>query len=272
MATSDRPHVDILGPTIPLFYQRHDDALKKTAACFFGAAKNAIRSLKNYYEIELPRLLVHKSIVPPDPRFPYPNCYRSLDNPDLLQYIRYTGKYVEPGAGEWNINRRLLYFAVTVEETPKNLCIKFVRRYGKEAHQQCARRQIAPAMYGFDTLDGGWYMVVMEAIDLQKYILLCDMRLQDEQRSRIRDKLLDCLRFLHNDGMVHGDIRDTNLFVSPDDDDIKLNDFDWAGQFGEVRYPMTVNRSTVKRPATVFDGELVTSEHDCYMLDLILPN
>jgi len=39
MATSDRPHVDILGPIIPLFYQRHDDDLRSTAARFFGAAQ-----------------------------------------------------------------------------------------------------------------------------------------------------------------------------------------------------------------------------------------
>jgi len=54
--------------------------------------------------------------------------------------------------------------------------------------------------------------------------------------------------------------------------DIKLIDFNWAGQFGEVRYPMNINRSTIKRPPTVFNGELVTSEDDCYMVDLILPN
>jgi len=53
------------------------------------------------------------------------------------------------------------------------------------------------------------------------------LRLQDKQRKRIRDKLLDCLRSLHNDGMVHGDIGDTNLLVGPDDN-IKLIDFDWA--------------------------------------------
>lgn len=271
MATSDRPHIDILGPIIPLFYQRHDDALRRTAARFFGAAKSAIRSLKNYYEFELPRLLAHKPLIPPNPRFPYPNTYRLLENPDLPQYFRYTEKYAEPGQGKWDISRRLLYFAEAAEAIPKNLCIKFVRRYGKEAHQYCAKRCIAPALYGLEALHGGWYMIVMEAIDLQKYSLLCDMRLQDKQRKRIRDKLLDCLRSLHNDGMVHGDIRDTNLLVGPDDD-IKLIDFDWAGQFGEVRYPMNINRSTVVRPPTVFDGELVTPEHDCDMADLILPN
>jgi serine/threonine protein kinase len=193
--------------------------MKKTAARFFGAAKCAIQLLKNYYETELPRLLVH------NPHFPYPNSYRLLENPDLLQYFWYTGKYVEPGQGELDLSCRLLYFVETAEEMLRNLCIKFVRRYGKEVHDHCARHQIVPALYGFDTLHGGWYMVIMEAIDLQEYRLLCNMRLQDEQRRHIRDKILSSLRFLHNDGMVHGDICNTNLFISPDND-IKLIDFD----------------------------------------------
>ena len=111
----------------------------------------------------------------------------------------------------------------------------------------------------------------MEAIDLRKYSLLCDTRLQDEQRKCICDKLLDCLRSLHNSGMVHRDICDTNLLVGPDDD-IKLIDFNWAGQYGEVWYPMNVNRSTVTRLPTAFDWELLIPEHDCDMVDLILPN
>ena len=63
--------------------------------------------------------------------------------------------YVEPGQGELDLSRRLLYFVETAKETPRNLCIKFVRRYGKEVHDHCARRQIVPALYGFDTLHGG---------------------------------------------------------------------------------------------------------------------
>ena len=114
-------------------------------------------------------------------------------------------------------------------------------------------------------------MVVMEAIDLQTYSLLCDLRLRDDQRTRVRDELLVCLRSLHNERMVHGDIRDTNLFVGPDDD-IKLIDFDWAGKFGQVRYPSNINRSSVARPSTVSDGELVNPEHDYNMVDLMLPN
>jgi serine/threonine protein kinase len=98
-----------------------------------------------------------------------------------------------------------------------------------------------------------------------------DLRLQVDQCKHIRNQPPDCLRVLHNERMVHGDIRNTNLLVGPDGD-IKLIDFDWAGEIGKVRYLMNVNRSTVGRPSIVSDGELVIAEHDCVMVDLILPN
>jgi len=128
--------------------------------------------LKNYYEFELPRLLAHKPLIPPNPRFPYPNTYRLLENPDLLQYFRYTGKYVEPGQGKWDISAGFCIFAEAAEGIPKNLCIKFVRDMGKRRTSTAPSRLIAPALYRLEALHGGWYMIV--TIDLQKYSLLCD--------------------------------------------------------------------------------------------------
>ena len=54
LAFTDRPHLDLLGPIIPLFYQRHDIALRETTALFFGAFKNAICALHQHYANELP--------------------------------------------------------------------------------------------------------------------------------------------------------------------------------------------------------------------------
>ena len=47
---------------------------------------------------------------------------------------------------------------------------------------------------------------------------------------------------LHQVGYVYGDLRDTNLMVRKDGQSgFMLVDFDWAGKFGEVCYPMNVN-------------------------------
>ena len=45
------------------------------------------------------------------------------------------------------------------------VCVKFVTRYSKEAHIQCASMGIAPILRGFEALPGGWFMVVMDRID-----------------------------------------------------------------------------------------------------------
>ncbi|KIM52792.1 hypothetical protein SCLCIDRAFT_63065, partial [Scleroderma citrinum Foug A] len=49
----------------------------------------------------------------------------------------------------------------------------------------------------------------------------------------------------HNEGFVHGDLRDANI-LSGDDGCVKLVDFDWGGRDGEVSYPTPrLNRELV---------------------------
>ena len=45
-----------------------------------------------------------------------------------------------------------------------------------------------------------------------------------------------------------------------------LIDFDWSGKNQEVFYPLFVNRTEVKRPDGVDDGESILSCHDMEML------
>jgi len=76
---------------------------------------------------------------------------------------------------------------------------------------------------------------------------------------------------LHQQGYVHGDLRDTNLMVRKNGaPEMMLFDFDWAGEIGKVRYPINVNRGPhLKRPDGAYDGELITAEHDMEMLDIM---
>ena len=70
--------------------------------------------------------------------------------------------------------------------------------------------------------------------------------------------------------MVHGDLRDINFLVSKDATfQLKLIDFDWAGEVRAVRYPINVNHEEIRRPASALNGELITIEHDDEMVDCI---
>ncbi len=145
----------------------------------------------------------------------------------------------------------------------KRICIKFVRRYGKDVHLWFARRGSAPELIAFETLPGGWYMVVMELLDTS-WILLADMeRRPQELKRRIHVDLVE----LHQQKMVHGDLRDTNIMVREGLEFMVL-DFDWAGGLGEVMYPPFINKAReLGRPADVDDGVLISAQHDLYMLE-----
>jgi hypothetical protein len=131
--------------------------------------------------------------------------------------------------------------------------------------------------YGFEELPGDWYMVVMEEIDLQAYILYsdtgfnADIQYEFDRQQQIRASLLKCLHLLRSSGMVHGDVRGINILVSRDIPfDVKMLDFDWAGRAGVVRYPMNVNDVGVKRPTTASDGNLILAEN-LEMADFTIP-
>jgi serine/threonine protein kinase len=78
---------------------------------------------------------------------------------------------------------------------------------------------------------------------------------------------------LHQECLVHGDIRDTNIMVEKDGSPrILLVDFDWSGKIGETRYPMNIYRGKrLWRPAGAKDGQLILAEHDIQMLDAMFP-
>ena len=82
----------------------------------------------------------------------------------------------------------------------------------------------------------------------------------------------DCLIQLHQAGLVHGDVRNTNIMVKT----IGLNvlsfllvDFDSGGEIRQARYPLDLNTSTVKRPEGATGGAIVEVEHDLEMLNYI---
>jgi len=83
-------------------------------------------------------------------------------------------------------------------------------------------------------------------------------------------KIREVVTQLHNQNMVHGDLRDTNIVVA-NDGSFMLIDFDWSGIEGQVRYPPLVNRVDIQRPDNVLDGNLIMRQDDAYMLDRLFP-
>jgi RIO-like serine/threonine protein kinase len=87
---------------------------------------------------------------------------------------------------------------------------------------------------------------------------------------RLYEEMREKLAGLHQAGFVHGDVRDTNVMVLQGSPGFMLVDFDWAGQIGEVQYPMNVNRGPdLVRPDGAYDGELIMADDDMEMLAIM---
>ena len=74
---TDRPHLQVLSPVLPLFYHATDVNMRMRAARYFGAAKKAIGALRHYYEHELAALNTFGSSTYAGTTFPHPNKYIS---------------------------------------------------------------------------------------------------------------------------------------------------------------------------------------------------
>ncbi|KAF9222785.1 hypothetical protein BS17DRAFT_782582 [Gyrodon lividus] len=252
-----RPTVQVLSTPLAFHYHSTDTDTQFTVARHMAAFRKSVRSLKQYYEgmpaDGLANTLSHPSL------FPYPTSYTSLiDNSEKT--FRYRERVKD--------NYKLIFFGTLVEDlaTEIPICIKFVRRYSREAHLCCAQSGFAPTLRGFGPIPGGWFMVVMD--ELVGYKSLAD--LTDRLPKSVFEAIRIQLNQLHSGGFVHGDVRDANIMVrkaAGGTFELMIIDFDWAGEVNAARYPPYVNRNGIDRPDDADDGELILAVHDHWMLD-----
>ncbi|KAL4078083.1 hypothetical protein J3A83DRAFT_4369554 [Scleroderma citrinum] len=141
----------------------------------------------------------------------------------------------------------LIFFAALSNQ--QLVCIKFARRYSKDAHGICASRGHAPTLRGFEKIPGGWFMIVTTP----------------GTPPMISEKMPSTPRT--------NKVMFTETFVTPiwsDKTKFMLIDFEWAGKNGEVRDPMNVNKGpNLWRPDGAVDGALIMPGHDIDMLNHI---
>ncbi|KAF8966346.1 hypothetical protein BDZ97DRAFT_1917722 [Flammula alnicola] len=107
-----------------------------------------------------------------------------------------------------------------------------------EVHLFCESRGVAPKLLGFETILADRYMVVIAQIHESYVDLFNAPGLSAARTSSLLAEIGGTLTGLDQAGYVHGNIRDINIIVTEDDDDVKfmLIDFDWSGILGELRY------------------------------------
>ncbi|KAG1883545.1 uncharacterized protein F5891DRAFT_1203239, partial [Suillus fuscotomentosus] len=179
-----------------------DLRMQVMAARTFGALKIAVEKLTKLYSHPIPTL---------EPEDPYLKC------PYPRSYTNSTGFIQEFSYDETQILRdRLIFFGETVGDAAgSKICMKFVRHYSPQAHEFCASKGNAPKLIAYNSLPGGWNLVVMDALDIDNdcfpqrpgsYRLLSEISVLDRQP--LKETITSLIRELHNhnDGYVHGDL------------------------------------------------------------------
>ncbi|OJA12589.1 hypothetical protein AZE42_06900 [Rhizopogon vesiculosus] len=239
--------------------------MQERAVRTFGALKQAIKKLQDVYsKPELIRNFGDGNLIP-TLGCPYPRSYRDSTN------VHHSFAYYH--VDNQTLRDRLIFFGETGDGARKKLCIKFARRYSHEAHDFCAAKGHAPELIAYNHLSAGWIMVIMDVLDIDDgvfsrrpgaYRPLAVMDIS--ARQPLEEPVRSLIQELHENGYVHGDLRDTNFFMRGDDGHFMLLDFDWAGPIGSTRYPLHVNYLDVKRPDDARDWELIKEAHDLDML------
>jgi len=120
------------------------------------------------------------------------------------------------------------------------------RSYGKDVHGHLAAKQMAPRLYGTHDVQGIASVVIMELLE-DGWMMLFDYcenqhrnGIPEDARNSLLKRIEAILECLGTAGMVHGDFRMANVMLKPGEEErAVLIDFDWAGEVGEVKYPVT---------------------------------
>lgn len=110
------------------------------------------------------------------------------------------------------------------------------------------------------------YMVVMEYIDGDTLAsALAKSTMNEDMIKTVQSELKRALTLLHNKELVFGDLRLPNVMITKEKK-VKLIDFDWAGEVGQVEYPHLLS-SVIEWPKDVQTLDSIQKEHDWEMLD-----
>ena len=122
------------------------------------------------------------------------------------------------------------------------------RSYGVDVHAHLAAQRMAPEFYGISNVRGIASVVAMECLgeDWTTLFDYCKNRypegIPEVSRGHLLERLDAILNCLRAAGMVHGDFRMANIMLKPGEEEkAMLIDFDWAGEVGKVKYPVSRN-------------------------------
>lgn len=162
------------------------------------------------------------------------------------------------------------------------LIMKFCTQYGLEAHHLLAgnnlQTNVAPILYSSSHIHNGlWIVLLMEKIEGALPYIKIRNELSTEHRTTIARDVANAMNTLHEQGLVHGDVRLPNILVTKKNMLLRtyLIDFEFAGRAGEAMYPANLDLG-IFTWVDVEDFPHVLKKHDLealkeFCLDIRVP-
>jgi hypothetical protein len=163
-------------------------------------------------------------------------------------------------------------YTATAPSSGQQVVVRFLRRYGVDAHAAWAAAGLAPQLHQVKQLPGGWLQVEMELLDKGSgwYELgNCPVEDVEAATSAARAALQQAHQVCgpEQQAFVHGDARVQNVMVRRmgQSFDVRFVDFEYAGEDGKQLYPAYMN-PRVQWPAGVEYGLPLLQSHDTTLL------
>ena len=174
--------------------------------------------------------------------------------------------------GEIRINKRLgsLTFG-GISQGGSSVVVKFfAQKYGIAVQRCLHNAGLAPEVLKEVKVGRVWSACVMTNVE-GKTLFEClrDNSLTEDAKKDIC-KQLSCIKnVLTSEGYVHGDLRSSNIIVAANNT-LCVVDFSWAGKSLDVRYPWSLNCSSIRWHPGVGCGKKISTEHDNFLIDIMI--
>ena len=171
-------------------------------------------------------------------------------------------------------HQRLFLATLDTSSAPGlQVVVKLVpRSYSVKVHRYMADKELAPKLYGYAEVEGTLTAYVMEYLDPSAWQTLHQRYKPKLPNSKIkyplklRTALDNIIKTLRSENYVHGDLRTNNIMINVTGNsvDLRVIDFDWAGEAEQVSYPAERNRD-IQWPGEA--GEPIVVGHDSEMVN-----
>ncbi|KAG5651027.1 hypothetical protein H0H81_010155 [Sphagnurus paluster] len=132
-------------------------------------------------------------------------------------------------------------YIAALDGIENDVLVKFITRYDEKAHSILADAGFAPKLHFCARVVGGLYMVVMGRVDGKS---VWELQVDDEPiPAVVLEQVSNAIGLLHEENIVFGDLRESNILYDASKSRAVVVEFDWAGIHDVDRYPATLNRA-----------------------------